>query len=132
MSILSRRKMFSAMTGIGVSTFVADHAIAVAFDDQDYLRERTERLTAHQAHVNKEDADWNAIKEQYAKDDAIVETYVDAGRLAHAYGTPCVHTVPLEHYKLLCTKNLIDFIPDSEGKMMIPVLMGHLVKALPV
>lgn len=39
-----------------------------------------------------------------------------------------VITVDRAGFKALYSRNLIDFIPDPEGKMNVPTLLGHLVR----
>lgn len=127
--MLNRRKMFSAIIAVGgVSAVTADHAVAMAFDDGDYLRERRERLAKHAAEVNRLDEARRVANAKSEQEAAIRGRYLSQARRAMALNQNITITVPADHFDLLQQNNLIDFIPNAEGEHMIPVLLGQAVK----
>lgn len=137
--MLNRRKMFAAITAVGVSAVAADHAVAMAFDDGDYLRERTERLRLHETEMNRIDTErreWNAknIAEQ-----KVCDRYLAKCLRAQAFGDRIVLSVPYYEYEILAKHNLIDFLTAGDDMfkgvtlpyrddMMIPTLMSMAIK----
>lgn len=128
----SRRKLFDALTlatgGIFMSMVSADRAVAIVFDDQEYLNERRQRLTAHMQRLEQEDAERAVFRAEENRRHEIVDRYLTIATRATGRHEVIDIKVPLEHYDMLCKNNVIDFVPNAEGKLMIPVLCGQPVK----
>lgn len=132
MSTFSRRKLFNALTvaagGIGMAAVSADHVVARVFDDQEYLNERKERLAAHAAHMKRIDEIQEAARLARLADQTIIETYSAAHRHAQLIGRSTTHVMPMAHYEVVSRHHMIDFVPDAEGKIVIPTFLGSPVK----
>lgn len=130
--MFSRRKLFNALTvaagGIGMAAIRTDHAVAIVFDDQEYLNERKDRLAEHVAHMNRIDAMQEEARLQRVAEEEIVEKYLTSSSRASALGQQYTNEMPMAHYDLMCRRSLVDFIPDAEGKRTIPVMFGSPVK----
>lgn len=127
--MIDRRKMFGAVLAAGgLSAVAADRAVAIAFGDTDYLRERSERLAKHVAEMDRLDAEQREAKAKYNAETAMSDRYRNQVTRAYAFNEPLTVTMPYDDFEVLNRRHVIDYIPDAEGKIMIPVLMGAAVK----
>lgn len=127
--MLNRRKMFSAiMAAGGVSAVLADHAVAMTFDDADYLRERGERLAAHAAEMDRIDTARRATEIKAAAALAVVDRYWEQAVRAMADDKRITLTMPYADFELLHRRNMIDIIPSVDGEKNIPVFLSQPIK----
>lgn len=128
--MLNRRNMFVAiMAAGGVSAVTADHAVAMAFDDAAYLSERTDRLRAHEAEVDRLDAERREYRAKNEAEQKIIDGYQARALRAQAFGDTVTLEMPYAHYDIMARQNLIDFIPDGDEPLIVmrPTFMSQRV-----